>query len=104
RRGTMNAMTQTLPRRLQRPLCFGLVGLSGFGVNTAVLLALVQGLRLPVLPASVLATEVAILSNFMLNDRWTFRAATGCHSFGQRLLRFNGLAFGGMAIGTPLLG
>ncbi len=98
----MSATTQALPRRLQRPLCFGLVGLSGFGVNTAVLLALVQGMRLPLLLASVLATEVAILSNFMLNDRWTFRAAA-CHSFGQRLLRFNGVALGGMAISSATL-
>ena len=33
------------------------------------------GCDLPVLLASVLATEAAILSNFLLNDRWTFRTA-----------------------------
>jgi putative flippase GtrA len=59
-------------------------------------------MRLPVLPASILATEVAILSNFLLNDRWTFRAV-GRHSFGQRLLRFNGVALGGMAISIATL-
>jgi dolichol-phosphate mannosyltransferase len=88
---------------LQRPLRFGLVGLSGVVVNTAILWALVEGVRLPVLLASVLATEMAILSNFMLNDRWTFRAATRRHSFVQRLLRFNGVALGGMTISTATL-
>jgi putative flippase GtrA len=94
---------RTLSRRYAGPLRFGLVGLSGVVINTAVLWALVQGMRLPVLLASVLATEAAIVSNFLLNDRWTFRATTLRHSFLQRLLRFNGVALGGMAISTVTL-
>jgi dolichol-phosphate mannosyltransferase len=89
--------------RFARPLCFGLVGLSGVLVNTAILWALVQGARLPVLLASALATEAAILSNFGLNDRWTFRDGVHRHSFGMRLLRFNGVSLGGMAITAGLL-
>jgi dolichol-phosphate mannosyltransferase len=99
----MNHSLQNISRRFARPLRFGLVGLSGVVINTAILWALVQAMRLPVLFASVLATEVAILSNFMLNDCWTFRAATRLHSFVQRLLRFNGVALGGMAISTVTL-
>jgi putative flippase GtrA len=84
--------------RLGRPLRFGLVGISGLVVNTAVLWALVRLAGLPLLVASALASEVAILNNFMLNDRWTFRTARPGHSFGQRFLRFNGTALGGMAL------
>ena len=93
---------QTLVR-FARPLRFGLVGLSGVLVNTAILWAIVQGMRLPVLLASALATEAAILSNFALNDRWTFRAGVHRHSFGMRLLRFNGVSLGGMAITAGIL-
>ena len=99
-------MSQTLAmviRRFARPLRFGVVGLSGIVVNSAILWALVRELHLAVLLGSVLATEAAILSNFLLNDRWTFRAAAGRHSFGQRLLRFNGVALGGMAITAGIL-
>jgi putative flippase GtrA len=48
--------------------------------------------------ASALATEAAIISNFLLNDGWTFRAARRHRPLAQRLLRFNGVALGGMAI------
>jgi putative flippase GtrA len=87
--------------RLRRPIRFGLVGLSGVVVNTSVLWALARGMQLPVPLASALATETAILSNFALNDRWTFRAARQ-HPLLMRLLRFNGVSLGGLAI-TMLL-
>ena len=90
-------------RQLQQPIRFGLVGLSGVVVNTTALWALARGAHLPVPLASVLATETAILSNFMLNDRWTFRAAACRHRFLTRLARFNGISLGGMAITAGLL-
>jgi dolichol-phosphate mannosyltransferase len=89
-------------RRFARPLRFGVVGLSGIVVNSAILWALVRELHLAVLLGSVLATEAAILSNFLLNDRWTFRGVSE-RSFMQRLLRFNGVALGGMAITAGIL-
>src|SRR5262245_55882577 len=89
-------------KRFARPIRFGLVGLSGVVVNTSVLWVLARGVHLSVPLASVLATETAILSNFALNDRWTFRAARQ-HPFLMRLLRFNGVSLGGLAITTLLL-
>ena len=98
----MNVTIQNISRRCSRPIRFGLVGLSGVIVNTVILWGLVRGLGLPVLLASALATEVAILSNFLLNDRWTFRTAAH-QGMVRRLLRFNGVALGGMAITTAVL-
>jgi dolichol-phosphate mannosyltransferase len=98
----MRISFQTLSQRFARPLRFGVVGLSGIVVNSAILWALVRELHLAVMLGSVLATEAAILSNFMLNDRWTFRGARD-RSFTQRLLRFNGVALGGMAITAGIL-
>jgi putative flippase GtrA len=90
-------------QQLQRPLRFGLVGLSGVVVNTTLLWTLARGAQLPVPLASVLATEAAILSNFLLNDRWTFRAVARRHPPLIRLARFNGVSLGGMAITVALL-
>ena len=94
-------MVPTL-HRLRRPIRFGLVGLSGVVVNTSVLWALLRAVHLPVLLASAVATEIAILSNFALNDCWTFHAVRQ-HPFLIRLLRFNGVSLGGLSITALLL-
>lgn len=97
----MNATLQIHAQRISRPLRFGLVGLSGIVVNSAVLWALVRTAGLPVVLGSLFATEIAIVSNFILNDRWTFRAADD--KWPARLLRFNGVALGGMVFTALLL-
>lgn len=51
---------------------FGLVGLTGFAVNSAVLTVLYRGAEFPLWLSSILAVECAITSNYLLNDRWTF--------------------------------
>lgn len=90
-------------RRLGQPLRFGVVGLSGVVVNSAVLWLLVKRLGLAVPLGSGVASEVAIISNFLLNDRWTFRATPGRDRWWQRFLRFNGVALGGLLITAALL-
>ncbi len=90
-------------RRYERLTRFGLVGVSGIVVNTAILWALVNIARLIVPVASVLATEASIVSNFLLNDRWTFRASSPRLPLWQRFLRFNGVALGGMLLTAVLL-
>jgi putative flippase GtrA len=99
----MQATLQLTVRRFTQPLRFGLVGVSGIAVNSAILWALVQRLHMPIPLGSVLATEAAIVSNFVLNDRWTFRAAGAQRSLVARWLRFNGVALGGMAITATIL-
>ena len=58
--------------RFGRFLKFGMVGGSGTLVNTAILYALSRGLGLPLLVSSAAAVEAAVVSNYLLNDRWTF--------------------------------
>lgn len=89
--------------QLARPLRFCAVGLCGLLVNMSVLWLLVNRLRLGLPPASSLANEAAVLTTFLLNDRWTF-AAQGRHKpRWLRLLRFNGVALGGVLITVVLL-
>lgn len=89
--------------RISRPTKFGMVGISGIVVNTAVLWMLVHMAGFAVPLASVFATETAIISNFLLNDRWTFRKTASRHPIWLRFLRFNGVALGGMLITVTTL-
>ncbi len=59
--------------RQQRTLKFLIVGLIGFGVETGVLWLLTEKAGLFYVISAVIATETAIISNFILNDNWTFR-------------------------------
>ena len=74
---------------------FNVVGLVGVAVNEGALLALL-GLGYYYVYASAIAIEVSILSNFVLNDFWTFRDRRHGHIV-VRLLKFNGLMVIGLA-------
>ncbi len=81
-------------------LKFSVVGGSGVLVNTGALYFAYQLAHLPLLIASILAVELAIVSNFVLNDQWTFgqRGLSGI-----RFARFNVVSLGGLAITTVTL-
>lgn len=89
-----------LGRHARRFLRFGMVGGSGVLVNNALLLGLVEVLHVAPIPASIVATECAILSNFVLNDRWTFADARRASSrpWYRRLLSYNLLTLGGLVL------
>lgn len=75
----------------RRLVKFGLVGLSGVVVNLALLYALHGVAGLPDLLAVAIAVEASILSNFLLNDRFTF----GDRKHGnpaRRLAQFNAVS------------
>jgi len=69
-----------------RILKFACVGLIGVGINTGALYVLSRWLDLPLVAASAIAVELAVISNYLLNARWTF--ATSVASFG-RFAKFN---------------
>jgi dolichol-phosphate mannosyltransferase len=99
----MQLTFQGIRLRLARPIRFGMVGISGIVVNSAILWVLAREFDLAVPLASAIATEVSILTNFLLNDRWTFRGAGRERPMRARLLRYNGIALGGLALTTGLL-
>lgn len=98
----------SLPGRLavahgKRFLRFCLVGGSGVVVNMAVLALLVSGGGWQPFVAAPIAAELAIINNFLLNDRWTFRDKRSGRSLVQRGLRYNGLTLGGVLISIATL-
>ena len=54
-------------------LRFGVVGLSGVVVNQGLLMILHGSFGLALWAASAIAIETSVLSNFFLNNQWTWR-------------------------------
>jgi len=80
---------------------FNVVGLIGVVVNEGLLLLLSLG-GIYYLYASTVAIEVSIISNFVLNDFWTFRDRRHGH-IAVRLLKFNGLMIIGLVANIAIL-
>ena len=76
---------------------YGLVGLAGAVMDLASFQALLT-LGLHKFLASPIATELSIVSNFLLNDRWTFAHRNMAGSRRLRALRFNFVALAALAL------
>ena len=85
----------------RRFIKFNLVGLSGVVVNEGLLVLLaLDGVYY--VYASAVAIEVSIISNFLLNDFWTFRDRRHGR-MATRLLKFNGLMIIGLVVNLAIL-
>src|SRR6185437_8719144 len=72
--------------RVARILKFACVGVVGAGVNTGALYIFTRWLGLPLVAASAIAVELAIIGNYYLNARWTFASSVASV---RRLAKFN---------------
>ncbi|NEO99688.1 MAG: glycosyltransferase [Symploca sp. SIO2E9] len=92
-----------------RLLRFGLVGFSGVFIDMIVLYLLSDPttLGLPLTRSKIIASELAIINNFLWNDFWTFgdiaRRQPGKRQRLKRLLKFNMICFGGLILNVLLL-
>jgi putative flippase GtrA len=77
---------------------FAAVGLSGVLVNLAALHLFAGLLDVPEIAASAYGIEASLLSNFALNDRFTFRDRRGGAGWPGRLLRYHAVSLVGVAI------
>jgi dolichol-phosphate mannosyltransferase len=79
-----------LPRRFVK---FAVVGVSGMVVNMAALFVFADLASIHTNLASAIAIEISVLSNFALNDRWTFADRRAAASGGlTRLIRFHAVS------------
>jgi dolichol-phosphate mannosyltransferase len=81
---------------------FVAVGLIGVGVNEGLLILLDKSTGVPLLAAGAIAIEVSILSNFVLNDLWTFRDRRRGRA-SVRLAKFNALMLAGLVVNLVVL-
>ena len=80
---------------------FAIVGAIGVVVNEG-LLILIKSEGVYFLTAGAVAIEVSILSNFVLNDLWTFRDRRSGHA-AVRLVKFNALMLAGLVLNLAIL-
>ncbi len=80
---------------------FNIVGLTGVFVNQGLLILLTSA-GLYYLHAGFIAVETSIITNFILNDLWTFRDRRSGHVL-KRLVKFNILMLIGLTINLLIL-
>ncbi|MDD3961284.1 MAG: GtrA family protein [Bacteroidales bacterium] len=88
--------------QLSQPIKFAIVGGSGIIVNMAILIGLQELCKIPLFAASVVAIELSIISNFLLNDSWTFAEVSAKPRI-ARFASFNTVSLGGMLINIAVL-
>ncbi|MCW3130490.1 MAG: GtrA family protein [Methanophagales archaeon] len=88
-----------------RMIKFSIVGVIGAGINTGFLWILTDLAGLYYLFSSVVAIEIAIMMQFMMNDRWTFRdrKTTDAGQFIKRIFKSNLWRSGGLAVNVSVL-
>jgi len=91
----------------KRFIRYGLVGLSGVVVDMAFFYWFTEQVGLSLVLSKVIAAEIAIISNFVGNDVWTFADITQRQSGWQprlkRLLKFNLICLMSLALDVLLL-
>jgi dolichol-phosphate mannosyltransferase len=92
-----------------RLIRFGLVGLTGVVVDMGILYFLSDPSTLgwPLTRSKIIASELAIINNFVWNDFWTFgdiaRRQPGKRQRLKRLLKFNTVCLAGLVLNVLLL-
>ncbi|RLD56345.1 MAG: hypothetical protein DRI97_07670 [Bacteroidetes bacterium] len=76
-------------KRLEEFIKFAIVGGSGVVVNMGLLFILTRFLSVRLEIASPIAIEVSILTNFTLNNLWTFKKRNTHVPFWTRLFRYH---------------
>ena len=95
-----------IPMNLARFVRFCIVGGSGVLVNYAVYLPLSRLTPIGPYFSEAAAFEISLLSNFLLNEAWTFRdrSLDDAAGFGRRLGRFHLVSLGGLALNLLVFG
>jgi len=78
-----------VPERLEEFMKFAVVGGSGVIVNMGCFFLLTRYASLDIEFASPVAIEISILTNFFLNNLWTFRKRKTRVPFWSRILRYH---------------
>lgn len=90
-------------RRSKTFLKFGTVGFVGTIVDFIFYNIFIGNFGIRPATAKAFSTEVAILNNFSLNNVWTFKKRKTSTNIWQKLIIFNIVSFGGLAIGVLIV-
>jgi dolichol-phosphate mannosyltransferase len=105
--GRLGRLRQKIAFPMGRFARFGLVGLSGLVVDMGMLYLLYDMLGLGLTRSAIFAAELAIINNFIWNDRWTFKDLSGqqrgWRKRAKRLAKFNIVCLMGLILKILLL-
>ena len=108
-RGRIGLFAQRFQIPIKRFMQFGLVGLSGVFVDMAIFYLLhdPKALGWALTRSKVIAAEIAIVNNFLWNDRWTFGDISSQQSGWQtrikRFIKFNLVCLVGLGLNVLIL-
>ncbi len=89
-------------RELRRILRFAVVGASGILVNMGILWYLTEVIGIYYLLSGIIAIETSIITNFLLNDMWTFKDNKK-GKWSSRIGMFHMVSISGMLINLSIL-
>ncbi len=89
-----------LTRRAKTLIKFGLVGVTGTTVDFIFYNVFIVSFGIPPATSKAISTEIAIVNNFILNHFWTFRHRKNASPIYNKLITFNLISLGGLAIGV----
>lgn len=90
-------------RAIPRLIRFSVVGSSGVVMNMAAFSVLSTQLGLHYLAASAIAIELALCSNYLVNNNWTFADRRAGFFAVRGLLRYHAVSLGGMVVNLVML-
>ena len=93
----------TRRRNIAEFIKFCAVGGSGVGVNLGIYALLTRGVDLTPAVASPIAIEISLLTNFLLNEHWTFSARNMRSARLARLGTYHAVCLAGGAINYGVL-
>ncbi len=82
---------------------FAAVGLSGLAVNEILLFLLTDTFGFYFVLSGIIAVETSIITNFLLNERWTFSDRNKKDSVKKRFGKYNAVSLAALAINVTLL-
>jgi dolichol-phosphate mannosyltransferase len=91
-----------LINKYQTPIKFCIVGATGVIVNMGFLYFFTEYLKIFYIISAFIAIEISILSNFLLNDNWTFKTNKN-KPFIERLISYEMICLMGVGIQICLL-
>jgi dolichol-phosphate mannosyltransferase len=105
--GRLGRLSERFRFPIGRFLRFGVVGISGLIVDMTSLYFLYEVVGMGLTRSAILAAEIAIINNFVWNDRWTFgdlaRQQTRRGMVLKRFLKFNIVCLMGLILKVLLL-
>ncbi|RKZ14492.1 hypothetical protein DRQ17_07585 [bacterium] len=96
----MKTMLRIIPERMMK---FALVGLSGVFVNMGLLWTLTELLGFWYIISSIISIETSIITNFFLNNYWTFSDIRVNRTLFKKGLMFNCVSLTALIINVSIL-